>query len=289
MLTTISEADIQRTGVTTISVGQVKIGPIQIGQLVLTDLGVNVAAAGAHLHNFRITIAHVMTLDWHIHIDLSPLPPIDESGTVDLGNPSFSVNLGDISVPGLQNIKIDIASLTADHIAASADPVTNLQLGAAVAEQIRARNLKLPLPGFTIAGAAVGSFQANGIGVPAGSVDGVTIGRVHGEAFPLGQLTLANLALPSAAVPDIVSQAVDVTATPIPKAFHIDLGILDQTLKIKPTVEAQIDQLSISNASASTSIGRIEMHNVVAPYELLNLTLSQIGIESIQIPTFMVS
>ena len=289
MLTTIAEADVQRAGVTTINVGQVGIGPVRIGQLVLTGLDLSMAAAGAHLRNFRITITEVITLDWHIHIDLSPLPPIDEHGTVDVGTPSFSVDLGDVSVPGLQNFTIDIASLTANNIAASADPIKDLRLGAAVAEQIQARNLKLPVPGFTIVGMGIGSLLANGIGVPAASVDGVTIGRVHGDAFPLGQLTLANLALPSASVADIASQSVDVTGTPQAKVFHMDLGILDQTLTIKPTVQAQIDQVTISSITAGTTVGRIELHNVVAPYEFLNITLSQIGIETVQIPTFAVS
>jgi hypothetical protein len=32
------------------------------------------------------------------------------------------------------------------------------------------------------------------------------------------------------------------------------------------------------------SIGKIELDNVVAPYELLNLSLSQVGIETISVP-----
>ncbi len=304
MLITISEADIQRAGINAISVGQIGIGPIQIGQLIVTDLALNLATAGAQLRNFRVTITLVITLDLHMQLDLSALagvpglPHIDQSHTVnfvepDGGNPDITVNFGNVSVPGLQNFKIDVASLTADNIAASANPVTNLQLGAATAEQIHARNLKLPVQGFSIAGAAIGSLQANGIGVPAASLDGVTIDRVHGDAFPLGQLILTNLALPNASVADIVSESVDVTATPVGKVLHQNLGVpnmnVDLTLTITPTVQAQVDQLLIGNTTASTSVGRIEMHNVVAPYEFLNLTLSQIGIDSIQIPTFAIS
>jgi hypothetical protein len=123
--------------------------------------------------------------------------------------------------------------------------------------------------------------------VPAATVDSVTIGRLRGDATPLGQMALSNLALPSASVPDIVAQGVDSVATPRPKAFHLDLGCLDLTLKVNP--QAHIDQLVISNVRASTSIGRIELNNVVAPYELLNLTLSQVGIETISIPTVSIA
>ena len=288
MRTTVSEADIQRLGIDTISVGQVGIGPIRIGQLVLTDLEVNTTAAGAELRNFRVTITHAISLDWHLHIEI-PGHLIDESGTEDLPDPVFTCNFGNISVPGLENIKIDVASLTANDVEATAAPLANLQLGAAVAEQLRARNLTLPSQGFTIAGLGLGGLQAAGFGAPGASLESLAIGRLHGEAVPLGGMTLTNLALPSASVADIVGQGVDVTATPRGKAYHLDLGCLDLTLKIKPKAEAQIDELVISNPSASTSIGRIELHNVVAPYELLNLTLSQIGIETVQVPTVAIA
>ena len=288
MLTTIPEADIKQSSVSTVSIGQVGIGPIKIGQLVLTDLALSTAGDGAFLRNFVVTVTYNMSLDWHLHIDF-PGHPIDEAGTEDLDSPSFTVGFGDIRVPGIENLKIDIASLSVDNVAATANPVTNLQLGAAVAEQIQARNLKLPTQGFSIAGLGIGALNIGGFGVPAASLDSLTIGRVHGDAFPLGQMALSNLALPSASIGDIVSQGVDVTATPKPKAFHLDLGCLDLTLKVNPVAEAKIDQLVIRNVTASTSIGKIELRNVVAPYELLNLTLAQVGIDTISVPSVAIA
>jgi len=126
---------------------------------------------------------------------------------------------------------------------------------------------------------------AAGLGVPAATLDSVTIGKVHGDATPFGQMALSNMALPSVSIPDIVGQGVDSVATPKPKAFHLDLGCLDLVLKVNPQAQAHIDQLVIHNVKASTSIGKIELHNIVAPYELLNLTPSQVGIDTISVPT----
>jgi hypothetical protein len=288
MLTTIPAADIKQASVGTVSVGQVGIGPIKIGQLVVTDFALSAAGDGAFLRNFVVTVTYTMRLDWHLHIDF-PGHPIDEAGSEDLDSPSFAVGFGDIRLPGIENFKLDIASLSADNVAATASPITNLKLGAAVAEQIQARNLRLPAQGFSIAGLGIGALNVGGFGVPAASLDALTIGRVHGDAFPLGQMALANLALPGAAVADIVSQGVDVTATPKPKAFHLDLGCLDLTLKVNPVAEAHIDQLVIRNLTAGASIGKIELHNVVAPYELLNLTLAQVGIDTIAVPTVAIA
>src|SRR5205085_5669665 len=151
MLTTIAQADIQRAGANTIDVGQIGIGPITIGQLVLSNFELNTAADGAFLRNFVVTVTYTMSLDWHLHIDL-PGNVIDDSGTEDLDSPTFIVGFGDIRVPGLEHLKIDIANLVVDNPAASISPVANIQLGAAAAEQIQAKNLKLPTAGFSLGG-----------------------------------------------------------------------------------------------------------------------------------------
>jgi hypothetical protein len=288
MLATIAEANITRAGIDTVSVGQIGIGPIHIGQLVLTGFELNASTTGAELRNFRVTISHHMTLDWHLHIEI-PGHIIDDSGTENLGTPTFACNFGNITLPGLESLKIDIQSLTTDNVNATANALTNLKLGTAVAETIQAKNLKFPAQGFSIAGLGLGALKINGFGAPAASVDAVTIGRIHGEAFAAPDLTMNNVGLPAASIQDIMSQGIDTVAEPQGKAYHLDLGCLDLTLKIKPKAEAQIDSLTISGINASTNIGTVELHNIVAPYELLNLTLSQIGIDTIQVPTVSIA
>jgi hypothetical protein len=288
MLTSISEADIQKASVNSISVGSVGIGPVTIGQLVITDLELNTAADGAFLRNFVVTVTYNMKLDWHLHIEL-PGNVIDDSGTEDLDSPTFIIGFGDIRLPGLENLKIDIASLAVDSPSAAVLPVTNIQLGKAIAEGIQAQNLKLPTAGFTLNGLGLGTLQLAGFGAPAATLDTVTIAKVNGDTTPFGQMALSNLGLPASQIPDIVAQGVDSTATPKPKAFHLDMGCLDLVLKVNPTAQAHIDQFIIRNVKASGSIGKIELHNVVAPYELLNLTLSQLGIETISVPAVAIA
>src|ERR1051325_11003509 len=158
MLTTISEADIKQSGVGTVNVGQVGIGPITIGQLVVTNFELNTAGDGAFLRNFVVTLTYAMSLDWHLHIEL-PGKVIDDGGTEDLDSPTFIVGFGDVHIPGFENLKIDIASLALDNPAATISPASNLQLGAAVAEQIQAKNLKLPTAGFSLAGLGLGTLN----------------------------------------------------------------------------------------------------------------------------------
>ena len=288
MLTSIPQVAIQSLGVNAISIGQIAVGPIKIGQLVINDFELNTAADGAFLRNLVVSVTYNMKLDWKLHIEL-PGKTIDDSGTEDLDSPEFIVGFGDVRVPGFENLKIDIATLEAPNVAATVDPITNLQLAAASADQVQASNVKLPTAGFGITGLGFGPLKVAGVGVPAAGLDSLTIGHVQGDAFPLGQMAISNLGLPSASVPDIVSQGVDVTGTPKPKAFHLDLGVLDLVLRVNPVAEAKVDQLVIRNVKASTSLGKITLNNVVAPYELLNLTLGQIGLNNISIPTISIA
>jgi hypothetical protein len=229
-----------------------------------------------------------MKLDWHLHIEL-PGNVIDDSGTEDLDSPTFIIGFGDIRLPGLENLKIDIASLAVDSPSATILPITNIQLGKAIAQGIQAKKLKLPTAGFSLSGLGLGTLNVAGFGAPAATVDTATIAKVNGDTTPFGQMSLSNLGLPASQIPDIVAQGVDSTATPRPKAFHLDMGCLDLVLKVNPTAQAHIDQFIIRNVKASGSIGKIELHNVVAPYELLNVTLSQIGIETISVPAVAIA
>src|SRR5205823_14484921 len=125
-------------------------------QLVLTDFALSTAADGAFLRNFVVTVTYNMKLDWHLHIEL-PGNVIDDSGTEDLDSPTFIVRFGDIRVPGLENLKIDIASLVVDTPSATILPVSNIQLGKAIAQGIQAKNLKLPTAGLALSGLGLGT------------------------------------------------------------------------------------------------------------------------------------
>jgi hypothetical protein len=286
---TVPQTSIQRAGVQTINVGQIGIGPIQIGQLLINNLHFGMSAGLVEMRNFRVTITLAMSIDWRVSVHIPFDGDVGSGGTINLGAPSITVPLGNVAVPGLQNFSFDLASMSVSNVAATANPITNLQLGSAIAEQIQARNVVAPAQDFTIAGLALGAITGSGVGVPAVSTEQVTIGRVHGEALPLGQIAMTNLQLPSASAGDIQSGAIDVSATTAAYVFTADAGLLRVTVRLTPTARGRMDQLRISGVHSSASIGRIEMNNVVAPYEMLNVTLGQIGINTIDIPTFGVS
>jgi hypothetical protein len=95
MHVSVPELDVQQAGLTSISVGQVGIGPITVGELVRQNADFAFSAAQAVLRDLMVTVTLRIKVGWHIH------HVIDDSGTEDLGTRTFVCNFGNLHVPGL--------------------------------------------------------------------------------------------------------------------------------------------------------------------------------------------
>jgi hypothetical protein len=102
-------------------------------------------------------------------------------------------------------------------------------------------------------------------------------------------LTLGGLDLPAVQIPLVNSSApLDIPATLQQRSVGFDAGILRLAIDIQPSALSHIDHLEITGANASATASQIVLHDVTLPYDALNLTLSQIGIDTIDIPAFTV-
>lgn len=282
--------DVQKATLQTIDIGQVKIGPIAVDKLVVNNAAFAITGAQAVLSNMSVTISVQVSVEWRIHIGLPDwIPDIDEGDTYNLGSVGFGpINIGNVTIPGLSNINLNIPNVTAQNMSVTANPVA-LQMKNATAEQIQATNLTLPSAGFTLAGLAVGSVQASGLKVPAAQLDQAKIARVKGDAVKIPAFTLTNLKLPGVQVPAVSSAAFDVPAVLPTRSLGFDAGILRLFVHLTPSAHSHIGSLQISNATANATIAQVVLHDVTLPYDVLNLTLSQVGIGSISIPSVNVS
>jgi len=87
----VPEVNIQRGGLTAISVGQAGIGPIQVGELVLDNAELTMSAGQAMLQDVEVTVALTVTLSWSLHIPLPwPFDDINEGDTYTFDAPPFT-------------------------------------------------------------------------------------------------------------------------------------------------------------------------------------------------------
>jgi hypothetical protein len=283
--------DVQQTAVQTIDIGQVAIGPITVGSLVVNNTNAAISAGQGVLTNVRVTVTIGISVEWHVHVGLPDgIPNIDIGDTYNLGSISFGpVSVGNIVIPGLSNVHLNVPNLAAQNMSAAASPL-GLQLHNAIADDVHATNFALPSAGFTISGLTLGSIQGNNLGIPAANLAQATVAHVHGDAVHIPSLTLNNLTLPSAQILSLSTTApLDIPANLPTQSPGFDAGILRLYLHLTPSALSHIDQVQITNATANATVGQVVLQNVTVPYDVLNLTLSQVGITTINVPAFNVS
>jgi hypothetical protein len=218
-----------------------------------------------------------------------PIPDIDFGDTYDLGSIVFSLPVGTITIPSLTNVDLNIPNLTATNMSATANPLS-VQAKSITVDTTDANKITLPSAGFSIAGLMLNGAQGTGVKVPAATMDGATIAHVHGSPLSIPTVGLNNLKLPSAQIPLATTTVpLNVPADLQTDSVGFDAGILTASLDITPSVVAHINSLELHNANATATVGQIVVNNVTLPYDVLNLTLSQVGINTIEIPSFSIS
>jgi len=295
MKITIPQTKIASSRVQQVNVGEIRIGPVKIDQMTLNNVHVQGSTGIAEMRNVNLALTMAFGLDWRVGVTISMpdgIPDVDfsDSGTLDLGTLRLGIGLGDVTLPGLAALAFDVSSLVTNDISAMVGPMKNLNLGAALAERIQTQNLVAPASGFNINGLGVAGISGAGIGIPDAAVAAATIGRLSGGSLPMPDLRIPGVELPQTTIPSLASQNVDAASNPIvSKMPGVDVGLLAATLKVTTTAALHLDELRIDNIRAGATIGEIALKNVVLPYEILDVTLSQIGIETIDVPQLEVN
>jgi hypothetical protein len=262
--TTVGSAAVQQ-----VNVGQVKLGPARIGKLSLSGTRLRASMGVAQLRNVRVSLTLTFSLKWTagLVIDAGELGKIDlsQSGTMDLGNLDLGVGLGHVDLPGLADLKLNMDDFSVADLEIVVGVLKTLKLGAVLAERVKAQGLVAPTQGFQLGGLGLAGASVQGTAVADASVDKVKVPRVTCQKF---------------------GSASNPLVTPLPEA---DVGVLKAQLTVTTTARFDVDELRLEGIKASAAVAEVSLKNVELPFELLDLSLSQIGIESIGVPEMKVN
>lgn len=290
MKASIAQATVAQLTSGQVDIGQLSVGPIAVGHLVVEGIQFKVRTGTAAFRNLRVTVGLIMNLDYAVDVTIFPIPtPFHWQGTIPLGNQSITFGLGDVTLPGLADFSVNVASLTADHVQATVAPLTNITLGPVTVEQLQARDILAPVPDLQLQGLGLGKITATGLNVPAATTSGLTIAHLTGQRLPMGTVHIPGMSLPEAGADDITAAALDVSGTSNDLKLEAPAGLLTITLRITPSARLQADELRLADVHSSAAITGIELQNVEMPYDVLNLTMGQLGIQTIDIPTIEMS
>ncbi len=283
----------QQAKIQTIDLGEVGIGPITVANLVLSNADFTMSAASGMLTGTSVSISIDITLEAHVHVGLPDgIPDIDLDATYQYPLVVGPIDLGNVTIPGLNNIQLHIPSLTAQQISVAPSSPVPIQLKNVTAETINATNFTMPSQGFSLAGMALTSVNGSGIGVPAANMDQATIQHLYGDPVKIPAFSLGGLIMAAAQIPD-VSSSVPLNIDAILPTQNLYFGnpgdLLTMHLHITPSAHMHIGHLELTIDNASATVGNVVLQNVTLPYDVLNLKLSDIGIKTLQIPLFNVA
>jgi hypothetical protein len=266
-----------------IGAGQVILGDTTIKNVILQNTTATINGGKALLQNVRLILELQFHLDWSVGFSVFG-HHVGASGSDNLGSLSFPFTVGDIQVPALQNISLQIPSLTASGIKATLAPIANLALGEADLQNFEADNTDLPADGFALSGLGLGSLQLAGVEIPKTLTEKASLAALALQSnVVLPGAEINNLQLPAAAAGNISSPGLAFDALPSARSIGADFGVLKITLSVQPVAHTMIGALVIQDVKLAAAIGKLSLQEIQVPLKVLGVTLQQITLEKVKV------
>jgi len=263
-----------------LDVDKVIFGDAVINKIILTGTSATLKGAHAFLQNVRMVLELKLSLHWEI--DLGWLGSWD--GDNDLGSLPFGMDLGNISVPSLANINMNIPSASVDNVHAQINPVTNLDLGGAQIKKLIARDTDIPADGFGFSGLGVGSVSVKNLSVPKTAATAVNVEEfTPNAALGLPGVELANLQIPSAKVDNITTGGFNFMAQASSRSLGVDLGILAIKLTVTPIVHLDVGTMTIQDVVLAATAGKLRAQDIQLPITIRGINLKNLVLQTVNI------
>src|SRR4051794_8388461 len=120
MIVNVPDVTADSATVQTIDVGQVRVGPVSVGELVVNNTDASATGASGVLRGVSVQISIEVSLSWRVNV--GGHFGIDESDTYSWIF-RFTVNVGDVTLPALNNIRLSIPDVTGQNMSADIVPM----------------------------------------------------------------------------------------------------------------------------------------------------------------------
>jgi hypothetical protein len=264
-----------------IRVGEVSLGEASVDHVDIADAETRFSTGNIFLTNARAIVEIRLSVRWWYDFWFA-----SDSGVASLGSVSFPFDIGNIAIPALSNIRLEVPSATVDDVRATLQPVTNLDLGGGTFEDLRLADTLVPSAGFGLGGLGLGAVSLNDVAVPSVFAASLDLARFA----PTGPLVLPSLRvegieLPAASAPRIESEGLIRVpqATASQRVVPFSLGVVGFDFRMRPVLDMFIERMVIENLTAAASVEALQVRNVSAPVALRNVSLDGLQLERLTI------
>lgn len=263
-----------------LDVAKIVLGDAHIDKVILTGTTATLKGAQAFLQTVRMVLELRFALEWEV--DLGWLG--HWGGTENLGSLPFGMNLGNVSIPSLANINLNIPNLTVDDVQASVSPINNLDLGGAAITKIVANDTDVPADGFGLTGLGIGSASIANIAVPKTTTASATIEEfAPNSPIALPGAEVSNLQIPSAGVDNITTGGFNFLAQASARSLGVDLGILAIKIIVTPVVHLDVGSMLIQDVELAAMANKLQVQGIQVPVTIRGIVISDLALQTVKI------
>jgi hypothetical protein len=263
-----------------IEIDKIVLGGVTIGQVVLNGTSLDIASGSAFLQNVRIVLTLDFFFNWSVNIWFW-----SDSGSINLGSLSFPLDLGNVLVPSLNHIPLNIPNIVLANLSAIVAPLTSVDLGGGSFTGLTATKIAIPKNGFTLTGLGLGSVSVSTVQVPQTAVAKVSVQDFHPNAnIVLPSATLGPVQIPSGNVSNIQTTApIGFNGIASQQGIGFGFGPVSASIMVTPTAFVSIGSLLLQGVSLSGSVAQAILANIGVPVDIRGINVSTIDIGQLDV------
>ena len=277
----IESIDLSNATAAQLNIDEIAIGPSSVEQLTIGDIHTLVNTGQVSLDDVTTRLKLVIHVDWRVNLLFS-----SPSDSFRLGSFEFDFDVGNIDIPELENLDIDIPTATATDAVATVQSITDLSFNGGRVDDIHVMDIRLPTSGYAMQGIAFESLELSHIGVPDAGVGTLTIGSVS----PNDQLTLPLAEIRDIGVADVQVPAVtsrqsvsvsDIRAS-AQRITLVDIGLLRVRIIVEPILEMTIGGMTMDDIEAVSTISSVKLENIRFPLSIKGISMTDINLQQLR-------
>lgn len=274
--------------VSSIKIDEIKLGVASVDSVDIQNVDTQVDTGEIIMEDTRAIVSLGMSFEYGIHIPLPwPFSDINIDDTITIGTIRFPFEIGDISIPALDNIDLDIPSATLEDIQASLEPVNNLDLGAGSFKGLGLDDTVLPTAGFGLGGLSMGAVKLSDLTLPSVSSARLSLNEFSPDApLILPSISIKDVQLPSASAPKVATEGPIVVPDVSSESRKIPLisrGPLRASIVIDPSLTIAINSMVINGISAVSTIQKIDLRDMRSSVQLRGVSLDGLELNSVEL------
>lgn len=271
-----------------IKIDEIRLGNASVDRVDVEELNTEVDTGTIKLEDARAIVSLSLSFHYGIHIPLPwPFDDISIDGNIPIPDPpDFPFDIGQIDIPALNNIDLEIPTATLEDIQASVQPVNNLDLGGATFNNIKLDNTVLPTAGFGMSGLSMGALNLNDVSVPSVSSERLSLGDFAPDnPLVLPSISIKDIDLPEASVPRVESDGPVVVPGVTSSTQKIGLtgGLLEASIDITPTLTIRIGSMVINDISAISTIKKVDLRDIQTTVQVDGVAVEGVELNSVEL------